>query len=640
MAKKNIRSSQIITTFGVGQIVNFPNDVSIIVAGLSEWDKVLDRHRDLSGPQSIDLSKLVIREPRLEQVLGVEKFLKPFAYNTTGTTNKQLEMPCFRFPGWHYCTSCGSMFEVKRDEQDDKIACINSNCHSRMIPIRFVAACSSGHLQDIPFFEWVHNGRAFDQGHKLSYFSTGGSGDLSSIIIKCSCGMQRSLAGLMSVQKENGIVYNSPLASIGLSTDEEFSIDNPNNNNPYGCYCKGHKPWLDTDGANSTSSCGNHLEVLIRGGSNVHYSFITSSIFIPDFSIDTNPIAASIINDIGVERLRKLYDLDVEKEMIRLTLETRPEVTRNLISIDHLLMEVEKVLKTNNESDYDTVALTELDLRIQEHKVIISGHDAENGDLKAVVKDLSNYIDSNYLKKYFQSVVLVERLKETRVFTGFARINKSNKIRTEDLSDKAVKWLPASEVYGEGIFIEFSHSLIESWKVQYSKDFERLIKNYERSNSARGPITKYSEIKPEFVLIHTFSHLLIKRLCFSCGYGSSSLRERIYFSDDDYKMYGVLIYTSSGDSDGSLGGLVRQGGERYFGKLVKEAIEEARWCSGDPVCSVIGQESGQGPDNVNGSACHNCCLLSETSCENFNALLDRATIIGTPEKSSLGFFNF
>jgi hypothetical protein len=139
--------------------------------------------------------------------------------------------------------------------------------------------------------------------------------------------------------------------------------------------------------------------------------------------------------------------------------------------------------------------------------------------------------------------------------------------------------------------------------------------------------------------MHTFAHLLIKKLCFSCGYGSSSLRERIYFSYDvEKKMNGILIYTSSGDSEGSLGGLVRQGKENYLGKLVKDAIEDTKWCSADPVSSDIGQSSGQGPDNINGSACHNCCIIPETSCEEFNMLLDRAAITGTLNEN-VGFFN-
>jgi hypothetical protein len=156
----------------------------------------------------------------------------------------------------------------------------------------------------------------------------------------------------------------------------------------------------------------------------------------------------------------------------------------------------------------------------------------------------------------------------------------------------------------------------------------------------RSVLYEPRDISPAYIMMHTFAHLLIKRLCFNCGYGSSSLRERIYFSSNsETRMNGILIYTSSGDSEGSLGGLVRQGREMFLSKLIKDTVADSRWCSADPVCSDIGQISGQGPNNVNGSACHNCCIVPETSCEDFNSLLDRATITGTVNDSSIGYFS-
>jgi hypothetical protein len=104
-------------------------------------------------------------------------------------------------------------------------------------------------------------------------------------------------------------------------------------------------------------------------------------------------------------------------------------------------------------------------------------------------------------------------------------------------------------------------------------------------------------------------------------------------------MNGVLIYTSSGDSEGSMGGLVRQAREGNFHKLVKEVIEDARWCSADPVCFDIGSTTGQGPDSLNGAACHNCAIVPETSCEEFNRLLDRSTLIGSYNALKTGFFH-
>ena len=65
-------------------------------------------------------------------------------------------------------------------------------------------------------------------------------------------------------------------------------------------------------------------------------------------------------------------------------------------------------------------------------------------------------------------------------------------------------------------------------------------------------------------------------------------------------------------------------------------IGEVAWCASDPLCV---ESMGQGPDTLNLAACHSCLLLPETSCEEFNRLLDRATLVGTLEKPQLGYFN-
>jgi hypothetical protein len=65
------------------------------------------------------------------------------------------------------------------------------------------------------------------------------------------------------------------------------------------------------------------------------------------------------------------------------------------------------------------------------------------------------------------------------------------------------------------------------------------------------------------------------------------------------------------------------------------ALQKAQWCSSDPVCI---EAKGQGADNANLAACHGCLLVSETSCEEGNRLLDRALLVGTPQRPGLGFF--
>jgi hypothetical protein len=138
------------------------------------------------------------------------------------------------------------------------------------------------------------------------------------------------------------------------------------------------------------------------------------------------------------------------------------------------------------------------------------------------------------------------------------------------------------------------------------------------------------------MLVHSFSHILLNQLVFECGYSTAALRERIYVSDDPTApMSGILIYTSSGDSEGTLGGLVRLGRPEFLGPVIERALNKAYWCSADPVCSEnIG---GQGSKLVNMAACHSCALLPETSCECFNQGLDRSVIVGTPRNRKVGF---
>ena len=651
--KNNVRSSQLLSPFGVGQIVNFPKELSLMVCGLNLWDEKIKQGEINRGIDSIDKRELHFSEPRLEKVLDVEYFVKPFEYKTTGNKNNYLEIPAVRFPGWHYCTNhkCGRMTLVPLSQADEKIECIScwdgkSRYKWKMNPVRFVAACPSGHIQDVPFKEWVHNGVVPNDGrqHEISYHTGGGSGDLGSINMKCTCGERRSLAGLMNIRKDDTSVFDSALARIGLNPedDQKFDSTNPNDKgkNSLGQFCKGHKPWLGIEGIKNAKECNNHLQVLIRGASNVHFSEIQSAIYLPSSSEDSNEYVNKVIDELTKDKLRGYYKVDNGALMLPTILGLQSVVVNGCISKEDLLSGVLAELDHKEASNELSEMPAELKLRLEEYKYILKGRDSENSDLKALVKTFEDYDDQVLLEKYFDCVVLIEKLKETRVFKGFSRINPMNKVNKRDLSSKPVKWLPAVEVYGEGIFLKFNDEIVDSWLNKYGLEHKDINERYHTSMRKRRPQDEDKNINPFFVAMHTFAHLLIKKLCFDCGYGSSSLREKLYFSDDpESRMNGILIYTSSGDSEGSLGGLVRQGNKANLGALVKNAIAEAEWCSADPVCSDIGKTNGQGPDNVNGAACHNCCILPETSCEEFNMLLDRTTVIGSIDNPEIGFFN-
>ncbi len=648
--ESNIRTGQLLSPFGIGQIVTFPEEISVMISGLDLWERAIENRRLSGGIDSIDEEQLMVPEERLQKLLSVDYFLKPFPYTESNLKNNYLKIPAVRFPGWHHCVNpgCGHMKKWELITHDSYLKC--PNCESKMIPVRFVAVCEHGHIQDIPFLEWVHNGPIPNDGekHELRYIANAGSGDLGSIYLKCSCGEGKSLAGIMNVSKDDTIdfIYDSALSRVGLTNegDVEFSAKSPNSHtiNPLGEFCKGYKPWLGLEGVNNPDDCKKPLRVLIRGGSNVHYSHIQSAIYLPKVTEHINEYALKVIEktDGGLAELKEYYDQQSNGELLKMILKNKAEVKNGFISVEDLFNEI---ISQFEEIETEEEIYTDIDIRWEEYQYILRGRNSENSDFKAVVKNPYEYVHAEDFKlvDFFSGIVLIEKLKETRVFTGFSRITANTsdlESRKQLLSNKPVTWLPAYQVHGEGIFLEFDSEKLLNWSRSTNGYFDRLINRYHSAMVNRNNESD-KDISPVFIMMHTFAHLLIKRLCFNCGYGSSSLREKIYFSSDEEKqMNGILIYTSSGDSEGSLGGLVRQGKKEHLAKLVKEAIADADWCSADPVCSDVGQTSGQGPDSVNGSACHNCCLVPETSCEEFNSILDRATIVGTFEDSSLGYF--
>ena len=254
---------------------------------------------------------------------------------------------------------------------------------------------------------------------------------------------------------------------------------------------------------------------------------------------------------------------------------------------------------------------------------------------------ISFYQGELYDLPHIKSVSLVNKIRVVHALTGFSRISPVSNMNGSgfvSIKEQETRWYPAYEVRGEGIFIEFSQEDIEKWVENnraISQRTQKIKSNYDNSFIKSDSPNK---ITPKFVMLHTLSHLLITQLSFECGYNVASLSERIYCSEkeDGKVMAGILIYTASGDSEGTLGGLVRQGRPDSFPQIFKKAINSAKICSNDPICIM---SKGQGRDSLNLAACHTCALLPETCCEEKNVFLDRGMIIGTFEEKNIGFWN-
>ncbi len=233
------------------------------------------------------------------------------------------------------------------------------------------------------------------------------------------------------------------------------------------------------------------------------------------------------------------------------------------------------------------------------------------------------------LRALILDVFLIDRLREVRAFRGFSRVvpEPDGALLSPNLkSGRLPPWLPANEVFGEGIFIRLDTSRIEQWetiqKHQLSQRLGQLSGNLAQSMFATSRFARASDHLPRWVMIHTLSHLLMRQLCFEAGYGASAIRERIYLAGDRAVM---LIYTADADSEGSLAGAscVRQSRHlriRYWQRLSAQLgapmILFARRC----------HRTDQMVSNL--SACHACSLAPETSCAHLNLLLDRALVIG------------
>ena len=100
-------------------------------------------------------------------------------------------------------------------------------------------------------------------------------------------------------------------------------------------------------------------------------------------------------------------------------------------------------------------------------------------------------------------------------------------------------------------------------------------------------------------------------------------------------MAGVLIYTSTPDSDGTLGGLQRRAMPDLLDATIKSAIKSLQWCSSDPLC-INGEMALLESHSV--ASCHSCVMVPETSCEFHNRFLDRGLLVGSDENPNLGFF--
>lgn len=626
-----VRASQAVLQYGVGAMVDFPEQTLMTAAPETWADSVVEIH-----------------DERLEKVLHVDFFGMP---GSKDDVRYQNGIAYSRFPEWYFCPRCRFFKPLKEwiNEYNSNPKCkkmrendpnmINNlkcpSCFQELVVARIVVACGHGHIDDFPWIKWVHAKNGFG-AKKICYnpklrFTTSASSTegLEGLTITCeTCHARATLKGAFD---------KNALENLDRTTGYEYSFQ-----------CTGRHPWK-----NSIEPCGEYPHVLQRGGSSVYFPIAVSSLVIPPYSsqltakIQGSPFFSDLkkaitesiktFSSMGMEVTQEMK----EKVVLQKISEFASKIGRN---IGHDEASVKPVLmrRWSGTTD-DSYTTTSVKYRAEEYEAL-SGEVAQ-GDKNGEFVRESTEIEK-YGLVYIKNISLIHKVREVQALVGFSRLepveedneNNTTKIKKVSIKEENTNWYPGYDVRGEGIFIELDDDAIDKWRtnnprIQHRVD--QLNENYSKSY--------YGDIRPrtitaKFLLLHTLSHLLMKQLSFECGYSIASIKERIYCSEssEGKLMSGILIYTASGDSEGTMGGLVRQGRADIFPSIFKKAIDGAITCSNDPVCSL---SMGQGRDSLNLSACHACTLVPETSCEEFNVFLDRGVIIGTYEERDIGFFS-
>lgn len=584
--KGAVRRAQMITTYGVGSMVAVDSE-SFIVAGTDSWN-VTD------AP--------VIHEHRLARALGVKKFRLPPASDDKSKDGVHVR----RFPLWHFCPSCNSLQHVRAfNSPPRKNEC--GDCQEDLVPSRFVMACERGHIDDFPYWKWAHRNNRDEgfSGHcggKLRLRTSGRTASLRSILISCSCGVPE-------VSME-GAFRSSALANLRVR-------------------CTGKRPWLKDA---PVEDCSEAPRTLQRGSSMAWQPLVRSALSIPPWS---DGLAGRLAEH--WDELRKLNRSGLEIYLKALTLREKEEIPVAAV-LELLEAEQHEESEAGAEADHDSRYLA---LRKQEYRRLRVGNaERDQARDEQFICEPPTTSTPALAELGLTTPMLVKRLREVRALKSFTRVHAPDSnadVHEAPLSLAELDWLPAMEVLGEGVFLRLDEQRLDTWAAEsaVADRVKRIRDRHNRLLRERASDPKAvpeSPATPRMVLLHTLAHILINEWSLEAGYPAASLRERLYADD---AMAGLLIYTATSDSAGSLGGLVAQGEPNRLARTLRSALRRAEWCSADPLC--MESEAG-GAGSVNLAACHACVLLPETSCEQNNGLLDRALLVGTPEKTGIGFF--
>ncbi|EMJ7188119.1 DUF1998 domain-containing protein [Vibrio vulnificus] len=606
----DVRPSQLLWTYGPGALIDMPS-LSVVTQGIDRWDK--DRCPPITEARLLSAVKKVLGQ----QVESMR--MPPFPNKESSdpfSAEARVGVPVRPFPRWLRCVKCGmlaeydsGLFDIKENRfRPEQTRFVHSMCRGSKgdktakdadaVPARFLLACRNGHLDDFPWRYYVHGGHSTCTGG-LRFFESGASLQTENLWVKCDeCDAKRNLA-----------------QAFGKAGKENLPA------------CRGRHPHLDK----FDSSCDEDAKGVLLGATNSWFPVTLSALAIP---LTRDPII-QLVQDgwNNLSKAKSAADVEIRMELL---------VENALLpGIDkYSPEEVWKVIELIRNGDVSGT-VTQEDIKGPEWDVFINP--TPPTDWPHFLSEATS-VPVKY-KKQISNVLLLKRLREVNALIGFTRVEAPEESNNPDeqppmasLCNDTPTWVPASQVHGEGIFIRFNEEGLNKWEqipaVQVIN--EKLINGHKGWRLARGlsPDSGYPGVR--YVLLHTIAHLLIRELALECGYNAASIRERIYGdTSGENNQAGILIYTAAADSDGTLGGLVELGKAENLERLLHQALNRARVCSSDPLCSEHNPEKDR---TLHAAACHACTFAAETSCEKNNRYLDRALVVPTLDNDGAAFF--
>jgi hypothetical protein len=517
-----VRQSQVVSTFGPGAMVDLL-DQAVLVGGLDFWN--FDKKRGVNA----------ITEPRLRDAIA-ERFRaaglslnqdKPFREPPVGNDREPSRfagVQVLEFPQWFVCQSEDCRTLMRKDGLELKKGrywhnCSSKNPSSETVPVRFLGACKRGHVEDFPWIRFAHMGKDTCAAPSLR-LREGSTGDFSEIEVRCACGLGKAL--------------NSANAEGLLK-------------------CGGHRPWLGREGG---EECEENLRLLVRTASNSYFAQVVSALSIPEPGRELEAI------------VREHYAiLKVATKETLPGFRTIPMVSGPLKPYsDAEVLRVVDALRSDSTAPRDALRTAEFKQFVASQKEVPGDLPPPNEDFFARTVEVEGGLPAGLAR-----LVVASKLREVRAQIGFTRLEPvMPDLQGEfDLGVQSARlsltqdWLPATEVRGEGVFIQLDEAAVAEWEARpvVQARAERLLGGYEAWASTIDGEAQFPGVR--YYLLHSLAHLIISAISLECGYSASAIRERIYCgpskADPNTPMAAILLSTGTSGNRGHLG---RPGGAR------------------------------------------------------------------------------